>query len=270
VVAPPPPPVVVADAPPPPPPPPALTTVCDAVIELDGHVKFPHEVEFETGKSKLKSTDTTNKILQCLVDLLNNNKMVTKFRLEGYTDNQGDEKMNLTLSEARAQAVVDWMTGHGTEGGKLWAKGYGPKRPVAANDSPEHMAMNRRVEFHIDELDGVHVSPDRVKAALNPVAPAAVVVAAPPPPGGVTVTVPAVAVGVGVPTVGVAVGVPTVGVAVGVPTVAVAVPTVAVAVPTVGVTTPTSVSVGFGGSAPGAAGKKDDKKAPPKDDKKKK
>jgi outer membrane protein OmpA-like peptidoglycan-associated protein len=220
---PPPPPVAVVDAPPPPPPPPALHAVCDAELRLDGHLHFPNEVEFDVGKSTIKPSDTSNKILQCLVDFLAANKMVTKFRLEGYTDNQGDEKANQILSEARAKAIVDWLTAHGVDPAKVWGKGYGVKRPIQPNDSPEHMKMNRRVEFHVDEIDGVHVSPDRVKAAMNPV----VAVAAP----SAVVAAP--------------------GVAVGVPGVAVAAPGVVVATPGVAVAAPTSVTVGIGtGSAP--------------------
>jgi OOP family OmpA-OmpF porin len=248
VAVPAPPPVIVADVPPPPPPP-KMHAVCDAEIRPDGHLKFPHEVEFEIGKANLKSTDTTNKILQCLVDFLNENKMVNKFRLEGYTDSDGDAAMNTTLSDARANAVVAWMTSHGIEGGKIWAKGYGPKKPVAANDTPEHKAMNRRVEFHIDEINGVHVSPERVGLAMNPPIPVATTTAV---------------VGVAVP--GVAVAVP--GVAVGVPAVGVAVPTVGVGVaaPTVGVvaTVPT-VGVGIGGTAAAGGGgkpKKPEEKKP--------
>lgn len=161
--------VVVAETPPPPPvvevavpaPPPKLAATCDAALENDGKLHFPHEVEFEVGKSTLKSTDTTNAILQCLVDFMTNNKMVTKFRLEGFTDSAGDKAMNQALSDARAKAVQDWMTGKGVDAARLWSKGYGPDHPVAKNDTPEHMAMNRRVEFHVDELDGVKATPDK-------------------------------------------------------------------------------------------------------------
>jgi outer membrane protein OmpA-like peptidoglycan-associated protein len=228
---PPPPVAVVEPPPPPPPPPPRLAAVCDAELKVDGHLHFPNEVEFDTGKSTIKMSDTTGKILQCLVDFLAQNKMVNKFRLEGYTDSQGDEASNMALSEARAKAIVDWMTNHGVDPGKVWAKGYGPKKPVVPNDSPEHMKMNRRVEFHVDEIDGVHVSPDRVRAAMNP--PQPVVVAQP----------AAVAVGVAVP-----------GVVVATPGIAVAAPGVAVAAPGVAVTAPTSVTVGVGTG--GGGGKK--------------
>ena len=112
---------VVIDAPsaPPAPPPPRLMTICDAEIRPEGHLHFPHEVEFDIGKATLKPSPTTNAILQCLVDFLNNNKMVTKFRLEGYTDSDGDEQANIKLSDDRANAVYAWMTAHGTESGKL-------------------------------------------------------------------------------------------------------------------------------------------------------
>ena len=150
VALPPPPAVVVAEPPPPPPPPaPRLATVCDAELMKAGHLKFPHEVEFDTGKASIKHTPTTDAILQCLVDFLNNNKMVTKFRVDGHTDNAGDATANMTLSQARADAILAWMTSHGVENGKLTSKGFGPTKPIAPNDSPEHMAQNRRVEFCI-------------------------------------------------------------------------------------------------------------------------
>jgi outer membrane protein OmpA-like peptidoglycan-associated protein len=234
---PPPPPVAVVEAPPAPPPP-KLAAVCDATLSPDGHLKFPHEVEFDSGKSTLKNTDNTNKILQCLVDFMNNNPMVTSFHMLGYTDSQGDTNMNVQLSEARAKAVVDWMVAHGTDAKRLYAKGFGPKFPVAPNDTPEHMAMNRRVEFHVDEIDGQHATKERVELAMNPPAPAAVAVVA--PAAGVTVTAAVPAVGVKVATPGVAVGV--------------AAPSVAV-----GVSAPSSVTVGAstgGGSAPPAGKKK--------------
>jgi outer membrane protein OmpA-like peptidoglycan-associated protein len=176
------------------PPAPRLAAVCDAQVMPQGHLKFPNEVEFEIGKSTLKSSPTTGAILQCLVDFLNNNKMVTRFRIEGHTDNAGDAAMNMTLSQQRAEAIVAWMVSHGVNPSMLWAKGYGPTRPIAPNDTPEHMAQNRRVEFHIDELNGAKATKEAIVLAMNP--PATVVTTA-------VVTQPTI--GVAVPTVGVAV-----------------------------------------------------------------
>jgi len=209
--------VVAADPVPPPPPPAKLATVCDAVIGPAGHLKFPNEVEFESGKASLKSTPTTNAILQCLVDFLNNNKMVTKFRLEGHTDNAGDANANMTLSQARADAVLSWMSSHGAENGRLLSKGWGPTKPVEKNDTPEHMAMNRRVEFWIGEINGVQASRENIAAAENP--PVVAVVAAAPAPAavGFGVSVPSVAVAVPKPP-SLSVTAPSVSVGVGVGT----------------------------------------------------
>lgn len=227
VVPPPMPAVVEQVAVAPAPPPPRLTTVCDGVIMPGGHLKFPNEVEFDTGKASIKGSSNTNAILQCLSDFLSNNKMVTKFTVEGHTDNAGDATANMTLSQARADAILAWLTSHGADLSRLAAKGWGPQRPVAPNDSPEHMAMNRRVEFWVTDLNGVKANKESIALAMNPPVAAPVV----------TTAVAAPAFGVSVPTV----AVPTV-----------AVPTVGVAVPTVGVAVPTGVAVGVG-VGPGAS-----------------
>jgi outer membrane protein OmpA-like peptidoglycan-associated protein len=233
------------------PPPPRLAAVCDANISPHGHLKFPHEIEFDIGKATIKSTPANNAILQCLGECLANNKLVTRFRLEGYTDNQGDPAGNKVLSQQRADAVVAWMVSHGADGSRMWAKGFGPQYPLAANDTPAHMAENRRVEFHIDQINGAKASDQNLYLAMNPPAPVAVE----------AVGVPVVAVGVGIPTV--AVGVSGVAMGGGVH-VGMAAPSVAV-----GVAVPTGVSVGIGGGA-AAPGGKAAGKADSKDKKKKK
>jgi outer membrane protein OmpA-like peptidoglycan-associated protein len=220
-------PVVEAPAPPPPAAP-KLTAVCDAEIGKWGQLKFPREVEFETGKAVLKLSPNSTAILQCLNDFLTNNKMVTKFKIGGHTDNAGDPAANEALSLHRAEAVIAYMTAHGADAGRLMAEGYGSKRPVdpkANNDLPENREKNRRVEFYVQEVNGVQANPQVIAAALNPPAPAAA-------------PAPAVAAA------------PAVGVAVAVPGVAVAAPSVAVTAPTVGVTAPTSVSVGVSTGTP--------------------
>jgi outer membrane protein OmpA-like peptidoglycan-associated protein len=227
-VVPPPIPVVEQVTVAPAPPAPRLTTVCDGVIMPGGHLKFPNEVEFDIGKASIKGSSNTNAILQCLSDFLSNNKMVSKFTIEGHTDNAGDATANMTLSQARADAIIGWLTSHGADLSRMAAKGLGPTRPIAPNDSPEHMAMNRRVEFWVTDLNGVKANKESIALAMNPPAAAPVVTA------------------VAVPSVG--------GFGIAVPTVAV--PTVGVAVPTVGVAVPTGVAIGVGVGPGAPAGKK--------------
>jgi hypothetical protein len=117
----------------------------------------------------------------------------------------------MTLSQQRAEAIVAWMVGKGINSAMLGAKGYGQTKPLVPNDSPDHMAQNRRVEFHIDELNGVHINKDSMALALNPPPPVVTTTAVVASPG-VTVAAPAVGVAVvtpAPPSVSVGVAVPT-------------------------------------------------------------
>jgi outer membrane protein OmpA-like peptidoglycan-associated protein len=70
-----------------------------------------------------------------------------KLSVEGHTDSDGDEAMNQTLSEKRAQAVVEQLISMGIDGSRLSSKGWGENKPMAVNDTSEGKAANRRVEF---------------------------------------------------------------------------------------------------------------------------
>ncbi len=67
----------------------------------------------------------------------------------GHTDSQGREAMNLTLSQARAEAVLDALLSLEVLTTHLSAKGYGESQPVADNGTEEGRAANRRIEFKL-------------------------------------------------------------------------------------------------------------------------
>lgn len=67
----------------------------------------------------------------------------------GHTDTDGDADANMTLSQRRAQAVVDYMVRAGVPADRLKAVGYGQTEPVASNDTDEGKAQNRRIEFRV-------------------------------------------------------------------------------------------------------------------------
>ena len=101
---------------------------------------------FETGKSDLKSE--SNKELDRLVKLM---KDVPGLKVEigGHTDNVGSTTMNNKLSQARAEAVVNYLASKGISKPRMTSKGYGPAEPIATNNSSEGRQQNRRVEFKI-------------------------------------------------------------------------------------------------------------------------
>ena len=68
-------------------------------------------------------------------------------RVEGNTDNLGDEAWNQGLSERRAQAIVDYLVSRGIDGRRIVAKGNGSAKPVASNKTLEGRARNRRTDI---------------------------------------------------------------------------------------------------------------------------
>ncbi|MDX2494413.1 MAG: OmpA family protein [Desulfuromusa sp.] len=70
--------------------------------------------------------------------------------IEGHTDNTGSSAINAQLSQNRAEAVRQYFIANGTlDGQKLTAIGYGSERPLAANDTTEGRAINRRIDVII-------------------------------------------------------------------------------------------------------------------------
>jgi outer membrane protein OmpA-like peptidoglycan-associated protein len=67
----------------------------------------------------------------------------------GHTDDRADAGFNQRLSEARAAAVVKYLSGKGVPAGKLTPVGFGETRPVASNATAEGQRTNRRIEFKV-------------------------------------------------------------------------------------------------------------------------
>jgi outer membrane protein OmpA-like peptidoglycan-associated protein len=111
-----------------------------------GSVMELKNVFFETAKFDLKPESKAE--LDKLIAFLNANKTITG-ELSGHTDNVGDKKMNLTLSQNRAKAVYDYLTQNGIDPKRLSYKGYGDTKPKVKNDSDENRSINRRTEFKI-------------------------------------------------------------------------------------------------------------------------
>jgi outer membrane protein OmpA-like peptidoglycan-associated protein len=69
--------------------------------------------------------------------------------IAGYTDDTGNAADNVTLSQARADAVRDAFIKLGVNQDMLVAKGYGSADPIASNDTAEGRLKNRRIEYHV-------------------------------------------------------------------------------------------------------------------------
>lgn len=74
--------------------------------------------------------------------------------VEGHTDDRGRRAANLTLSQQRAQAVVDYMIARGIPVDRLSAIGLGPDQPKSSNRTSSGRAANRRIEFRVSTGGG--------------------------------------------------------------------------------------------------------------------
>ncbi|MBN2797665.1 MAG: OmpA family protein [Deltaproteobacteria bacterium] len=104
-------------------------------------------VYFDTAKATIQ--DRSFQLLDEMAATLIANPQWLKVEIGGHTDADGAEDMNLSLSQSRAEAVRVYLVGKGVQASRLSAKGYGEAVPVVANDTAEHKAKNRRVEFKI-------------------------------------------------------------------------------------------------------------------------
>lgn len=73
-----------------------------------------------------------------------------EYAIEGHTDSRGSSSSNQSLSEDRAESVLEYLLErHGRPGGGLTAAGYGETRPLADNGTAQGRALNRRIEVII-------------------------------------------------------------------------------------------------------------------------
>jgi len=71
--------------------------------------------------------------------------------LSGHTDNVGNAKKNVILSQERVDVVKQYLVEQGIDENRIEGKGYGGSQPIASNRAEETRRLNRRVEFKIIE-----------------------------------------------------------------------------------------------------------------------
>jgi len=86
--------------------------------------------------------------LYALVSIMKDNPQM-RIEIHGHTDDIGTDEYNLALSQSRASAVANYVIEHGVDALRVFPRGYGSTKPIAANDSEDGRQENRRVEFLI-------------------------------------------------------------------------------------------------------------------------
>jgi len=114
-------------------------------FELDGNTLKTPPVTYQTAKAKL--TPASDPAITHVAAYLEAKSSISTLRIEVHSDNQGNDKANQALTEARALAVAKALVAKGVDCKRLIAVGFGATKPVAANDTPENKAANRRTLF---------------------------------------------------------------------------------------------------------------------------
>jgi outer membrane protein OmpA-like peptidoglycan-associated protein len=113
----------------------------------DGSVALimPGSITFDTNKANIKPNfyGTLNKVVQTLKE---DNKSV--ILVTGYTDNTGNDSINIPLSQNRAASVANYLRGQGVQS-RIDTQGYGSQNPIADNSTAAGREQNRRVEISI-------------------------------------------------------------------------------------------------------------------------
>ena len=123
------------------------------ISELKGKltVNMVDAVLFDSGKAEVKGSGMA--VLKKVVEILQTVKDKA-IRIEGHTDNvpihgqlTARYPTNWELSAARAINVTRYLQEQGIDPQVMAAVAYGEYRPVAANDTEEGKARNRRIEI---------------------------------------------------------------------------------------------------------------------------
>jgi outer membrane protein OmpA-like peptidoglycan-associated protein len=118
-------------------------------VQRDGdniRLIMPGNITFATGQYDIRGDfyPTLNSVVLVLKEYPQ-----TAIRIGGHTDSTGSQETNQVLSERRAGSVGQYLQGQGVSAGRIQTNGYGPRYPIASNDSESGRQANRRVELEL-------------------------------------------------------------------------------------------------------------------------
>ncbi|KRA51454.1 OmpA family protein [Devosia sp. Root635] len=136
------------DLPPPPEPAPPPAPVAPVLVDISAcaapiaEFSARNSILFQSGAA-LIAAESDAALDELVLDLKACPDAVV--HIEGHTDADGDETLNLALSVARAEAVVNALVSRGVTPARLYAVGYGEAAPIADNDTAQGKRLNRRI-----------------------------------------------------------------------------------------------------------------------------
>jgi outer membrane protein OmpA-like peptidoglycan-associated protein len=103
-------------------------------------------LQFDSGSANIKpaSVGRVNNLFTALKEI-----PTLEIEIVGHTDNVGKPEENQKLSEARANAVKDYLVKKGIAANRITTKGFGDTQPVSSNTTDKGRADNRRIAVNI-------------------------------------------------------------------------------------------------------------------------
>ena len=108
-------------------------------------IRLDHLI-FEQGKATISPKSYPG--LEELMAMMKDNPKL-EIQLEGHTDNQGNPKMNMELSQDRVDNVKKYLVSKGIGKDRMKTKAFGGTKPILNANSPEARTLNRRVEMRV-------------------------------------------------------------------------------------------------------------------------
>ena len=105
-----------------------------------------YTVYFESANADISRA--SKKVLSTVVKLFKSDRN-NMLDIEGHTDSEGNDKLNVALSKERAKIVKQHLVKKGIAKSRLSTVGYREQKPIADNKTEEGKAKNRRVELYI-------------------------------------------------------------------------------------------------------------------------
>ncbi len=112
---------------------------------VDGKIIPSGKIEFQRRTSTL--TQASEVVLLELANDLKASPQIRLVRIEVHLESGGREPQNIQLTNARANAIRNFLVSKGVSPVRVQGVGYGSKYPIKPNTTPENRAANNRVDF---------------------------------------------------------------------------------------------------------------------------
>jgi outer membrane protein OmpA-like peptidoglycan-associated protein len=105
-------------------------------------------ISFQNNKALL-TTEGRNIVDEVAKAILGQTDPKLNYEIAGFTDSIGSDADNKSLSQRRADAIVEALVARGIAKEKLVATGYGEASPIADNGTDSGRSKNRRIEVRV-------------------------------------------------------------------------------------------------------------------------